>query len=226
MALLGRRTEAEEMHRRLAALNDDLPLTAFLRDHLAGLLALLAGRPDQAEDILIRATEWEARLPIARVGGSARLLLARLLLDQGQTEAALAAVTAVLGAWDEAGTPGCAIFDGPAGLPALRLAAEHGHGGAARLLPLFSSPTGARRPWPAAPGVSGPAGDQVALSEPLTQREGEVLRLIVAGRTNRQIAQELFIATETVKSHVVHIFRKLDVTSRTQAAIRGRELGF
>jgi DNA-binding NarL/FixJ family response regulator len=48
----------------------------------------------------------------------------------------------------------------------------------------------------------------------------------VAGRTNRQIGEDLYITAETVKSHVVHILRKLDVASRTQAALRGRELGF
>ncbi|MGE5509584.1 MAG: response regulator transcription factor [Chitinophagales bacterium] len=70
-------------------------------------------------------------------------------------------------------------------------------------------------PPPAAPGRR----------DPLTQRERDVLRLIVAGRTNRQIGEELYISPETVKSHVMHILRKLDVTSRTQAALRGRELG-
>lgn len=53
-----------------------------------------------------------------------------------------------------------------------------------------------------------------------------MLRLLVAGRSNPQTGAELYMTAETVKSHVAQILRKLDVTSRTQAAIRGRELGF
>lgn len=53
----------------------------------------------------------------------------------------------------------------------------------------------------------------------LTQREGEVLRLLAAGLTNREIAQQLQISYETVKEHVQHILRKIGVNDRTQAAI-------
>ena len=63
------------------------------------------------------------------------------------------------------------------------------------------------------------------LLEPLTHRECDVLELIIAGRTNRQISAELHISNETVKSHAARIFRKLDVHSRTQAIARARELG-
>jgi LuxR family maltose regulon positive regulatory protein len=59
----------------------------------------------------------------------------------------------------------------------------------------------------------------------LTRRELEVLRLMAAGASNREIAAELVIAVNTVKRHVNHIFRKLDVSRRTQAAARARELG-
>ncbi|CAN5916128.1 response regulator transcription factor [soil metagenome] len=51
----------------------------------------------------------------------------------------------------------------------------------------------------------------------LTQRESEVLALVVAGRSNRAIAGELVIAEETVKSHTRSIYRKLEVEDRTQA---------
>ena len=51
----------------------------------------------------------------------------------------------------------------------------------------------------------------------LTQRELEVLGLLARGKTNRVIAQELFISEKTVASHVSHIFTKLGVTSRTAA---------
>jgi LuxR family maltose regulon positive regulatory protein len=63
-----------------------------------------------------------------------------------------------------------------------------------------------------------------ALIEPLTDREMEVLRLIVAGLSNPQIAEELYIAVSTVKSHVNHIYGKLGVHNRTQAALKARDL--
>ena len=51
----------------------------------------------------------------------------------------------------------------------------------------------------------------------LSQRESEVLELMVHGNSNRAIAQRLVLGEETVKTHVRSIFRKLDVTDRTQA---------
>src|SRR5215212_8082770 len=61
--------------------------------------------------------------------------------------------------------------------------------------------------------------------ETLTSREVEVLILISSGASNQQISEELFLSIHTVKRHVVHILRKLGVSSRTQAATRARELG-
>ena len=52
----------------------------------------------------------------------------------------------------------------------------------------------------------------------LTSREREVLSSVAAGRTNRQIAEELFISESTAGVHVSHILSKLGVSSRTQAA--------
>jgi DNA-binding NarL/FixJ family response regulator len=56
--------------------------------------------------------------------------------------------------------------------------------------------------------------------ERLTRRETEVLELIVAGRSNKRIALELGIAEKTVKTHVGHVLEKLEVSDRTQAALR------
>jgi DNA-binding NarL/FixJ family response regulator len=53
----------------------------------------------------------------------------------------------------------------------------------------------------------------------LTKRESEVLKQIVFGLTNREIAQSLGISYETVKEHVQHILQKLSVSDRTQAAV-------
>jgi DNA-binding NarL/FixJ family response regulator len=54
---------------------------------------------------------------------------------------------------------------------------------------------------------------------PLTQREGEVLRHLANGLTNKQIADALKVSYETVKEHVQHVLRKIGVTDRTQAAV-------
>jgi DNA-binding CsgD family transcriptional regulator len=59
----------------------------------------------------------------------------------------------------------------------------------------------------------------------LSRRELEVVRLVAVGRTNREIAQELFLSPRTVDMHVRSIFRKLDCRSRVQAAHRAGELG-
>ncbi|NJN65958.1 MAG: response regulator transcription factor [Chloroflexaceae bacterium] len=73
--------------------------------------------------------------------------------------------------------------------------------------------------------MSGEMRREEALTEPLTPRELEVLRLLAQGQTNRQIAQNLIISAGTVKVHVQHIIAKLNVSDRTQAAVRAVELG-
>ncbi|MDF8266430.1 response regulator [Luteipulveratus flavus] len=59
----------------------------------------------------------------------------------------------------------------------------------------------------------------------LSPRELDVLRLLAAGLTNRAIAKQLFVTEATVKSHLVHIYAKLGVDSRTAAVTAAREAG-
>ena len=67
--------------------------------------------------------------------------------------------------------------------------------------------------------------DQALMANMLSAREMEILQLIAAGDSNRQIADRLFISEQTVKKHVSNVFEKLSVGSRTQAIDRGRRLG-
>jgi DNA-binding NarL/FixJ family response regulator len=70
-----------------------------------------------------------------------------------------------------------------------------------------------------------PSAQMEQLVEPLSERELEILSLIATGASNREIADQLFIAEGTVKNHVTHILGKLGVRDRTQAALKARELG-
>lgn len=221
LTLLKRYDAAHDLLVRLKSLRRDSLLNCYLQTHLEGLLALATGRMNEAETALQQSAALELQLPIAWVGGSARLLQARLRWEQGDESGALAGLLPVLRAWEQAGTPGCAVLDGRMGLPVYQLAAKRGNAAATKLTTLFAGAAGSTQPMVNAQDTA--AAD---LPEPLTQRECEVLRLIVAGHTNREIADTLYISTETVKTHVARILHKLAVSSRTQAAIRGRSLGF
>jgi DNA-binding NarL/FixJ family response regulator len=59
----------------------------------------------------------------------------------------------------------------------------------------------------------------------LTQRENDILAQLAEGRSNREIAQSLFLSEKTVKAHLAAIFRKLGVTNRTQAAMMAVQMG-
>ena len=66
---------------------------------------------------------------------------------------------------------------------------------------------------------------RAALAEPLTERELEVLQLVAAGASNQDIARTLVVTLATVKTHINHIFGKLDAESRVQVVTRARALG-
>ena len=69
------------------------------------------------------------------------------------------------------------------------------------------------------------ASSTAAVAEPLSVREGEILNLIAQGQSDKEIARILCISPETVKSHVKHIFTKLNVQKRAQAVSRAQSLG-
>jgi LuxR family maltose regulon positive regulatory protein len=76
------------------------------------------------------------------------------------------------------------------------------------------------RPVPAAPAAPAPP----ALAEPLTERELTILRYLQSILSNTEIAVELSLSVNTVKTHVRNIYRKLDAARRRDAVRRAREL--
>jgi DNA-binding NarL/FixJ family response regulator len=81
------------------------------------------------------------------------------------------------------------------------------------------------------PSAPPPASKPESLSLPpgtlehLTDREREILTMVAAGASNREIAEALFITEGTVKNHLSNILSKLGVRDRTQAALKAKELG-
>jgi DNA-binding NarL/FixJ family response regulator len=65
----------------------------------------------------------------------------------------------------------------------------------------------------------------VPLFPELTEREREILALLAHGRSNAEIADELYISLKTVRNHVSNILNKLQVADRAQAVIRARDAG-
>jgi ATP/maltotriose-dependent transcriptional regulator MalT len=68
-------------------------------------------------------------------------------------------------------------------------------------------------------------GASLGLEDPLSEREREVLNLLASGKTNSEVAGDLFVSVGTVKSHTGNIYRKLGARNRAQALNRARELG-
>ena len=74
--------------------------------------------------------------------------------------------------------------------------------------------------------ISGePTTSASSMANPLTPRETEVVMHLASGKTNRQIAQRLHLSLSTVKRHLERILSKLEVSDRTQAAVKAVELG-
>ncbi len=80
------------------------------------------------------------------------------------------------------------------------------------------APTGSRQ-------AAGPSSGADAPTEVLSDRELQVLRLLASDLTGPEIARELFVSVNTLRTHTKHIFSKLDVTTRRAAVRRGAELG-
>jgi len=202
-----------------------------------GARVAAAGAPELLDRLGRRAGETPATGPVLRA-----------LALSFAAEAARAAGTAARAPWDEAvaawekvgdpyqlglallGTAEAAAADGdrPAAAAQVRRAAEIADR-------LGASPLREQAEWlarrarltlagdPAAPGAD--PGEQARGQYGLTARELEVLRLVAAGRSNRDIAAELFISAKTASVHVSNIMSKLGVASRVEAAALAFRLG-
>lgn len=192
------------------------PENEVLRLKLRALLAMAEKRFAEAERLLRQAVELEHMVPLAALFGTSRVLLARLAYERGQPKAAVEEIAPVLEECQREDRPGLILMDGREAVPVLQLVARGKvHAAYARWLLSLLEPAAAAHPLATVPETG----------EVLSPRELEVLGLMADGASNRAIAEVLVIGEATVKSHVISILRKLNVSSRTQAAARARELG-
>jgi DNA-binding NarL/FixJ family response regulator len=195
--------------RMILDLQDDIEVVAEAGDGRAALRAAAEHRPDVVlMDIRMPGMDGlEATERLLRGSGGPRVLV---LTTFGEDEYLYAAM--------RAGASGFLLKDSPraALLHAVRTVA----GGAALLDPVLTRrliEDWVRRPPPGA-GVPGPL-------RTLTPRELDVFGGLARGRSNAEIAAELFLSETTVKSHVAHVLAKLDLRDRVQAVVLGYESG-
>jgi DNA-binding CsgD family transcriptional regulator len=162
-----------------------------------GELALLDGDEEGAAEHLSRAVELHRGLAIP--------------FERAQIELRAGVALAGAGARDEALERLCDAYRSATKLGARPLAAE-----AAKQVAAMGESVAERL---------GPRGAAAADGVQLTRRELEVLRHVAVGRTNREIAQELFISQRTVDMHVRNLLGKLECRSRVEASHRAGELG-
>jgi LuxR family maltose regulon positive regulatory protein len=218
--LQGRLQEARETYTQMRALLEEssfrkAPEARICRVWMQSLLEMAEGHYGVAERALRQPEVLEQKDRGSTMHGSTRLMLARLYLQQNRREEALAELEPVLAYHEQLGISFPILVEGQSIMPLLRLAAEEGvhERYAAYLLEVLGANDEAQ------------PVDVPHTGATLTSREVEVLGHVVAGHSNRTIAEDLVISEWTVKSHLTRIYRKLNVGSRTQAIARARELG-
>ena len=186
---------AEALSRMVAEAGHPDALAALTQ--ALGELSLLEGEPEAAAEHLSRAVELHRTLAIPYERAQIELRAGVVLAAAGEREEALERLC-------DAYRTARKLGAGPLASKAAQEVAALGESVAQRL------------------------GSRAAAAEEgagLTRRELEVLRHVAVGRTNREIAQELFISERTVDMHVRNLLGKLDCRSRVEASHRAGELG-
>ena len=186
---------------------------------------IVQGRNDPASPFLLDALHLLERLlrdaeAKARMSSVLEILIVRALAleAQGDRTGALATLERALVLAEPEGYIRLFVDEGPPMLALLRYASMRGivPGYVTTLLSAFGEQNASDPPLASARPDS--------LLEPLTEREREVLRLLLEGASNREIAHRLVLSVNTVKRHVYNICGKLGVQSRTLAIVRARTL--
>ena len=215
---------AASLERSVPPAEDVGRITSYVRgvEQLA-LARLLVAQRDYPRALDLLATLLDATEAFQWVWHTIEVLALQAVVHYslGETEQALRVLERALRLAEPEGYVRIFVEAGAPMADLLRRAAARGitPAYAAQLLAAFR-PEGAL-PQELAPR---PVVAESPLVEPLSSREIEVLQLVVDGLSNREIAERLVIAVSTVKTHINHIYRKLDVTSLTQAVARARAL--
>jgi LuxR family maltose regulon positive regulatory protein len=181
-------------------------------------LFLALGKPDQALNAMAYLSENALKMGHHRRGIEYLVLKALAYQQKRQMEPALQALREALCLGEPEGFQRMFIDEGQAMAELLYQAVERGIAPAyaGKILTGFS-------PAELQPlEQTGERDLNAGLIEPLSEREKEVLALIIEGLSNYEIAGRLTISLSTVKGHVAHIFGKLGVANRTQAVARAR----
>ncbi len=226
----GRIAECEAYYQQLLAhINpSERAYSAVMREMVRGLLLLSAKRYDTAAEAFVQASTHRSAMPSLIY--HAQTMLAHTYFLQGNHDLALKTFVPVLQVYAAEGTPGVVRYMGPRLVePLLALAVTHNQQSEfARGILTAINPThpalGALRTLATTATLTQPVRIPDT-GETLSERELEVLRLLVRGAENATIAEELIVSIHTVKTHVAHILAKLGVPSRTVAAIKAKELG-
>jgi len=196
--------DTEEAERLLRGTQVDAP--AVVAESVA--TALAAGRVDYARKLL-EGTEWAKTEPRPTVE---RLVSVALLASaEGDPDEAGRRLDEALDVASVHGLVEVFVRAGP------------------RVIQLVADPTSGSTPFGAA--VLARAREATApapghdLADPLTDRELEIVSYLASRLTNTELAEQCYVSVNTIKTHMAHIYRKLEVPNRKEAIVRARELG-
>jgi predicted ATPase/DNA-binding CsgD family transcriptional regulator len=194
--------------------------------HMMADLAALQGKSEQARRHICDGLRIVGRYQLIKYGLFLLYRLAELEHAAGREEVAYELLAFIESLRVRFTYPAYADFSGldrlkTATIPELRAAIERGRGQAfspfVQQMIAYLEAT--------APGDAPVVPSASPLTDPLTERELDVLRLLADGRSNRQIAAALVVALGTVKTHIHNLCGKLNAGNRTEAVARARQIG-